>query len=84
MLCTHGRQGTILIKRKTTYFARETQNVFVGKNEMEKHMLSAVDTEGIIGVLAWRACDREGRRRFVAVKRERTMLAAMFQFSFML
>ena len=43
---------------------------------MEKHKMSPIDTEGIIGVLAWSACDREGRRRLVAVKREKTMLVA--------
>ena len=44
--------------------------------ETEKHMLSPVDTEGIIGVVAWSACDHQGRRRCVAVEREKTTLVA--------
>ena len=50
--------------------ARERQKVFVEMKEMEKHILSPVGMEGIIGVLAWSVCDHEGRRRFVAVDRE--------------
>ena len=30
-------------------------------------MLDSTDAEGIIGVLAWSTCDREGRRRFSAI-----------------
>ena len=33
-----------------------------------------MDAEGINGVLSWRACDHEGCRRFVAVKKEKTTL----------
>ena len=44
--------------------------------ELEKYMLSPIDIEGIIGVLAWSACDDEGRRRFVAVKRKKTTRVA--------
>ena len=35
-----------------------------------------MDTEGIISVLDWSACDHERRRRFVAVKSEKTTLVA--------
>ena len=56
--------------------ARERQNVFDEMKEMGKHILSSIDTEGIIAVLAWSACDREGRRRFVAVEREKMTLVA--------
>ena len=41
----------------TTYLAREEQNVFV---ETENHIRSPMDTEGIIGALAWSGCDHEG------------------------
>ena len=58
-----------IIKRTTAYLARK-RNVFVEMKEMEKHMLSAIDTDGIIGVLAWSVRDHEGRRRFAAVERE--------------
>ena len=38
---------------------------------VEEHVLSPMDTEGIIGVFAWSACDHEGCRRCVALKREK-------------
>ena len=66
----------VIIKRMTAYLAREWQDVFVEMEEMEKHILSPVDTEGIIGVLAWSACEHPGRRRLVAVEREKTTLVA--------
>ena len=61
----------VIIKRMTAYLAREKQNIFVEMKEMEKHTLSPIDTESIIGVLAWSACDHEERTRFVAVERRR-------------
>ena len=61
----------VIIERMTAYLARERQN-FVEMKEMEKHILSPIDTEGTIGIFSWSACDREGRRRFVAVKSEKT------------
>ena len=61
----------------TTCLARERQNIFVEMKGMEKHMLSPIDTEGVVGVLAWSACDHEDRRRLVAVKREKTTLVAI-------
>ena len=60
----------VIIKKMTAYLARERQDVFVEMEEMEKHMLSPADTEGNIGVLAWGACEHQGRRRLVAVERE--------------
>ena len=56
-----------------TDLARERQNVFV---EVETYILSSKDAEGIIGVLVWSACDHEGRRKSVAIKRQRTTLVA--------
>ena len=55
--------GRVIIKRMTAYPARERQNVFVEMKEVEKDILSPIDTEGILGVLAWSACDREGNRQ---------------------
>ena len=66
----------VIIERMTTYLAGERQNVFVELEEMEKHTPSPMDTEGIIGVSAQSTCGQEGRRRFVAVKSERTTLVA--------
>ena len=37
---------------------------------VEEHVLSPMDTEGVIGASAWSACDHEGCRRCVALKRE--------------
>ena len=59
----------VIIDRMITYLARERQNVFVEVEELETYILSSKDTEGIIGVLVWSACDHEGRRRSVAIKR---------------
>ena len=59
-----------------TYLARERQNVFVEVEKLEAYILSSKDTAGIIGVLVWSACDHEGRRRSVAIKREGTTLVA--------
>ena len=36
--------------------------------ELEKQILSTLDIEVNSRVLAWSACDHEGRRKFVAVK----------------
>ena len=44
--------------------------------ELEKRISSPTDTEDIIGVFAWSACDHEGRRRLSAVKRNKTTLVA--------
>ena len=60
----------------STYCARERQNVFVEPEEMEKHVLSPMYTEGIIGVLAFCPCDHEGRRKIGAVKSEKTTQVA--------
>ena len=50
---TLGRgRDRVIIERMTAYQASERQNVFVEMKEMEKHILSPIDTEGIIGVLA--------------------------------
>ena len=62
--------------RMTAYLARERQSVFVMKEELEKYMLRPTGTEGVVGILAWSACDHEGRRRFAAAKREKTTLVA--------
>ena len=53
--------GRVIIERMTTYLAIQRQNVFVEMEELETCM---TDTEGIIGVLPWSACDHEGGRRF--------------------
>ena len=53
---------------------REAERLRRDEGDGEAHV--EIDTEGIIGVLAWSACDYEGRRRFVAVKRERTTVVA--------
>ena len=43
----------------------------MGMEELEKYPSSLTDSEGIVGVIAWSACDHEAHRRFVAVsKRE--------------
>ena len=42
----------VIMNGMTAFLARQRQNVFVEMKEMEKHMLSPIDTEGIIGVLA--------------------------------
>ena len=45
---------------------------------VETYILSSTDAVGIIGVLAWSACVREGRRRFVATKaNQNAMMRAM-------
>ena len=59
-----------------TFLARERQNVFVEVEKLETYLLSSKDTEGIIGVLVWTACDNEGCRRSAAIKRGRTTLVA--------
>ena len=63
----------------TTFLALVRQNVFVEMEEMETHILSLKDTEGIIDVLAWSACDHEGTRRIAPVKREKTTLVANYE-----
>ena len=47
--------GRVIIERMTTYLAIQRQNVFVEMEELEKHILGPIDTEGNIGVLAWSA-----------------------------
>ena len=69
-------RGRVTTERMITYLARERQNVFVEVEELETYILSSKDTEGVIGVLAWSACDHEGRKRSVAIKREGTTLVA--------
>ena len=61
----------VIVKRMTKKEAERLRG-----EELEKYMLSPIDIEGIIGVLAWSACDDEGRRRFVAVKRKKTTRVA--------
>ena len=74
----------VIIKRMTAYLAGEKQNIFVEMKEMEKHTLSPIDTESIIEVLAWSACDHEERTRFVAVAREKMTLVANMKQSTMM
>ena len=46
--------------------------------------LSSTVAEGIIGVFAWSACDRELRRRFVAIKtKEATLIARVREYAMM-
>ena len=60
----------------TVYLARERQNAFVEMEELDKYIYisSPTGTEGIIGVFAWSARDHEGRRIFVAARRNQTTL----------
>ena len=46
---------------------RRRENVLVEVEDLETYLLSPTNVEGIIDVLAWKACDHEGRRRFVPV-----------------
>ena len=52
------------------------QNVLVDVEELEIYMLSSTGAEGIIGVLAWSVCDREGRT-LVANAKQYAMMRAM-------
>ena len=67
----------VVVKRMATCLARERQNVFVETEELEKCTLSPIEIEGLIGVFAWSACDHEGRRRLVPVKRKKTTLVVI-------
>ena len=73
-VCAWTSRDRVIVMRMTTCLARGRQNVFVEMEELEKYILSPTDTEGIIGVLALRPCDHEGRRIFVAAKRNQTTL----------
>ena len=43
--------------------------------DLETYLLCPTDVEGTIDVLAWKACDYEGRRRSVSARRkERTLV----------
>ena len=62
-----------------TYLARERQNVFVEVEELETYIYFFYiyfSSTGVIGVLAWSVCDREERRKFVAMKTRKTTLVA--------
>ena len=55
--------------RLTTFLAKERPDV-VEMEELEKYGLGPIDTEGIIGVVAWSACAHEERRRCVAIEKK--------------
>ena len=59
----------VIVKRMTTYFARERQIVEV--EELGTYISSPTDTESIIGILTHSVCDHFGRRRFATKNRRR-------------
>ena len=78
-VCAWTSRDRVITQRMTAFLARERHNVLVEVKEVDNHILSPIDTEGIIGVLAWRTCDHESRRRCVAVEREKTTLVAYME-----
>ena len=62
---------------EATYLEREKQNVFDEMEELEKYLLSPIDAEGIIGVLARSVCDHLGQyedEEVEAMKAKKTTL----------
>ena len=45
--------------------------------------MCSIDTEGIIGVLAWSACDHEGSRLVAVETKETTLVANVKQYGMM-
>ena len=52
------------------------ENVQVKVGELETYLLCPTDVESIIDGLAWKACDHEGRKRFVSVRTKERILVA--------
>ena len=46
----------------------EGETVLAEVEKLETNLSCPADVEGVIDVLAWKACDREGRRRYVAIR----------------
>ena len=79
MPCMPGQpRDRVIIKQMTTFLAKERPDV-VEMEELEKYRSGPIDTEGIIGVVAWSACAHEERRRCVATKRRKTLVADVEQ-----
>ena len=50
------------------YLARKSEDVLVKEGDLEAYLSCPTDVEGIINLLAWKACDHRGRKRFVSNK----------------
>ena len=73
-VCAWTSRDRVIVMRMTTYLARGRQNAFVEMEELEKYILSPIDIDDLIGVSTWSPCDHEGRRIFVAARRNQTTL----------
>ena len=73
-VCAWTSRDRVIVMRMTTCLARGRQNACVEMEELEKNILSPIEIDDLIGVLALRPCDHEGRRIFVAAKRNQTTL----------
>ena len=84
MRFTPGRRETELSSaRWQGTWPEKKQNALVDVEDLETFVSNSTDAEGFFGVLTWSACDREGRRRFVARKTEATLVAKVKQYAMM-
>ena len=70
----------VIIERMEDFLARRREKVLVEVEVLETHLSCPTDVEGVIGVLAWKACDHEGRRRAMRT-REGTLVANVGQYA---
>ena len=55
----------VIIMLMEYHHGRRRENVLVEVEDLDTYLLCPTNVEGIIDALAWKACDHEGRRRFV-------------------
>ena len=66
----------ILVKRMEEYFVEKGEEILVEVGTLEAYVLCPTDVAGVMDELAKKACDQEGRRKFVFIKTKEGNLVA--------
>ena len=56
----------VIIRKMEDYLARKREDIWVKVGELEAHLLCPTEVEGVLDLLAWKACDHRGHRKFVS------------------
>ena len=69
MLITPGIRGSVITRGMEDYLGR-SQETLVEVEELETYLLRPTDVAGSVNVLAKNACNHNGHRRFVFLRRK--------------
>ena len=56
----------VIIRKMEDYLARKREDIWVKVGELEAHLLCPTEVEGVLDLLAGKACGHRGHRKFVS------------------